>query len=171
MHVLPSFVHHGTSSFTVKRVPVPIFSPSSFVCSPKRLFSTRRSYILHRSFLQGHILPSQGPVHPRPVPLVSQVVLSQCVIDWGKDFGVTSSPSPFLFSFSFMPPPPPRPPLFHVLKPASSVSLLLFFRTQLWLLIIFLKFTSLSLPVPLPGGPLFSRLLRSNGEPDICSSC
>ncbi len=82
------------------------------------LCSNRRIYTLHHSCLQGHILPSRGPRHPRPAPLVSQVVLSTYVNDWGEGFGV-----PFLaprlrpfyffhnsFHFSFcFPPSPPLP--------------------------------------------------------------
>jgi hypothetical protein len=61
----------------------PTFSPSPFVCAPKRLASNRITRTLHPSFLQGHILPSRGPCHPRPAPRVLQVHLSQYVIDWG----------------------------------------------------------------------------------------
>ncbi len=125
--------------------PPSFISPSSFVCSPKRLCSNRRTYTLHRLLLQGHILPSRGPLHPRPVPLVLQVVLvlSTYVIDWGLVFDVlditgnsfcvfTSSPPLFLapllfpfyllhnsFSFPFCSPPPA--PLPHVLKLAPHL--------------------------------------------------
>ena len=96
--------------FTVKCVLAPILLSSSFVCSPKRLCSNRLTRTLDRSLLQGHILPLRGPRHPRPAPLVSQVVLSSYVIDRGESFGVldiigdsffvfTSSLPPFLASF------------------------------------------------------------------------
>jgi hypothetical protein len=63
-------------------------SPSFFVCSPKRLSSNRLTRTLHPSLLQVHILPSRGPLHPRPAPLVMQVLLSRHVIDWGGGFDV-----------------------------------------------------------------------------------
>ena len=145
----------------------PIFSPSPFVCSPKRLsFESSFTRTLHDSLLQGHILPSRGPRHPRPAPLVSQVVLSSYVIDRGESFGVldiigdsffvfTSSLPPFLASFllpfyflrnSF--PFRNRSYTSHralsLCLPPSSPSLLSF-REQLLLRITFLKITAPSL--------------------------
>ena len=38
--------------------------------------------------LQGHILASREPLHPRPAPLVVQVLVSQHVIDWVEGLGV-----------------------------------------------------------------------------------
>ncbi len=49
--------------------------------------SNRLTRTLHDSLLQGHTLPSRGPRHPRPAPLVLQVLVSQqpChVIEWGE---------------------------------------------------------------------------------------
>jgi hypothetical protein len=75
------------------------FSPSPFVSSPKRLSSNRLTRTLHDSLLQGNILPSRGPRHPRPAPLVSQVVLSPYVIDWGECLGALDiAGDSFLFS-------------------------------------------------------------------------
>jgi hypothetical protein len=82
-HVLPCGVPYSLSplakkDFTGKKIPPPTFSTSPFVCLPKRLSSNRRTHTLHHLLLlQGHILPSWGRRHPRPAPLVSQVVLSQ----------------------------------------------------------------------------------------------
>ncbi len=84
----PCFAHTSFSRlgllariFTLKRVPVPIFSPSFFVCLSKRLCSYRRTHTLHHSHWQGHILPSRGPRHPRPALLVLQVVSSPYAIE------------------------------------------------------------------------------------------
>ena len=150
----------------MKCVLAPILLSSSFVCSSKRLCSNRLTRTLDRSLLQGHILPSRGPRHPRPAPLVSQVVLSSYVIDRGESFGVldiigdsffvfTSSLPPFLASFllpfyflrnSF--PFRNRSYTSHralsLCLPPSSPSLLSF-REQLLLRITFLKITAPSL--------------------------
>ncbi len=66
--------------------------PSSRFLRPcfclKRLWSNRRTHTLRRSLLQGHILLSWGPRHPRPAPLVLQVLVSHYVIDWGEGLAV-----------------------------------------------------------------------------------
>jgi hypothetical protein len=132
--------HLVTRSFTVKRVPVPIVSPCSFVCSPKCFCSTQRTHALHRSILQGNIPPPRGRHHPRSVPLVSQVASSHYVIVWGGGLdvlGITGSPPPFVYS-----------PLVSrgTTRPIglSFSSSLLFFRTQLLLRTTFLKKAALS---------------------------
>ncbi len=84
--------------FPVKHVPAPIFLPSSFVRSPKRLCSNRRTYTLHRSLLQGHILPSRRPRHPRPALLVLQVLVFQHVIVWVEGLGVLGLPTPLSYA-------------------------------------------------------------------------
>ncbi len=108
------------------------FSSSPFMSSPKRSSSNRLTRTLHPSVLQGHTLLSRGPRHPRPAPLVLQVVVSQqpChVIDWGEGIGVLGfTPTPLshiflaafwiyiLTSYIFFFSPPallsPIPPLF-----------------------------------------------------------
>jgi hypothetical protein len=62
----------------------PTFSPFPIVSSPEHLSSNRLTRTLHDSLLQGHILPPLGPRHPRPAPLVLQVLVCQCIIDWGR---------------------------------------------------------------------------------------
>jgi hypothetical protein len=48
-------------------------------------------------FLQGHILQPRGPRHPRPAPLVLQVLVSQHGNDWVEveGLGILGSPTPF----------------------------------------------------------------------------
>ncbi len=70
--------------------------------STKRLSSNQLTRSLHHSVLQGHILPSQVPRHPRPAPLVLQVLVSQHVIDWGEGFGVLGLPTPFSHVLSWI---------------------------------------------------------------------
>ncbi len=76
-----------------------MFSPSPFVCSLQVLCLNRRTHILHPSVLQGHILPSRGPRHPRPAPLVVQVLVSQLVIYWSEGLGVLVYAHLFLMSW------------------------------------------------------------------------
>jgi hypothetical protein len=69
--------------------PLPIVCSLTFLlCSPKRLSSNRLTRTLHDLLLQGHILPSQGPRHPRHAPLVMQVILFRYVIDSGEGSGL-----------------------------------------------------------------------------------
>jgi hypothetical protein len=96
LQVMPS-----TCCFEYTTLISPHLVLKSFV-APKRLSSNRPTRTLHDSLLQGHILPSRGPRHPRPAPLVLQVLVSRHVIDWGEGLGVLGLP-PDLFLLSFMP--------------------------------------------------------------------
>ncbi len=81
------------------------FSPSLFVCSPKRLSSNRLTRTLRDSLWQGHTLRSRWPRRSRPAPLVLQVLVSQYVIDWGEGLGVLDITGNSLFVFISSPPP------------------------------------------------------------------
>ncbi len=72
----------------------------SFV-SPQRLTSNPLTRALYYLLLQGNTLPSRGPRHPRPAPLVLQVPFSQYVIDWDEDLGVLGLPTPLLHAMPY----------------------------------------------------------------------
>ncbi len=114
-------------------------SPSPFVCAPKHLSSNRLTRTLDYSLLQGHILPTRGPRHPRHAPLVLQVLmslsntlaslvyslhfLSSCLVDFYLYF------IPLFFSI---------PPLFSLLPPCLTLFLFPFSSpfapTSVWIL-------------------------------------
>jgi hypothetical protein len=84
----------ANEDFTVENMfPLP---SSCFLLSCVHLNTCVRIYVrIHYSLLQGDILLSRGPHQTRPAPLVSQVVLSPCVIDWGEGLGVLGLPTTF----------------------------------------------------------------------------
>ncbi len=93
---------------TEKRVLTPNFSPSPFVSSRKGLsLNGLTPYYLHDSLLQGHIPASRGPLHPRPAPLVVQVLVSQYVVDWPW---CLAHHRRFIVSVTIPSPPPPSLP-------------------------------------------------------------
>ncbi len=73
----------------------------SFV-SPKRLCSNRLTRTLHVSLLQGHILPPRGLRHPRPAPLVLQVLESSLIVLLIRVGALASLVYPHLFLMSYL---------------------------------------------------------------------
>jgi hypothetical protein len=117
----------------------PCFAHTFFSCPSLHLSACVRIHLpvlftLHHSRLQGHILPSRGPCHPRLAPLVLQVLVSQHVIDWSEGLGVlgfTHTPlsrvfMPLFFtlylflSYHFL---HTSPPLFSLLPPCPTLFL------------------------------------------------